>query len=106
MLEHLKALTWHFRAQDRLIWAIAPYAEPARRKDGTVYYRPRRAAESGTEGWACVDDAARAALLALQIAEQSMASTRLPEYDRQPSRQEALDWARRWMSLVRYMQLS
>ncbi len=50
-----------------------------------------RAAESGTEGTACIDDAARAALLACQIAEQMPASA-------------ALRWARRWLSFVLYMQ--
>lgn len=102
MLAHLQAMTWRFRAQGQLIWAIAPYSEPVRQTNGTVRYRPRRAAETGNEGWACVDDAARAALLALQIAERAIHKDGVPD----DTGQRALRWARRWLSLVRYMQLS
>lgn len=102
MLAHLQALTWRFRAQGQSVWAIAPYSEPVRQAKGKVRYRPRRAAETGNEGWACVDDAARAALLALQIAETSLHAG--DEFN--DTGQRALRWARRWLSLVRYMQLS
>jgi hypothetical protein len=89
-------LTWIFEAEGHRVWAMAPYAEPVTSSDGTVEYQIRRAAESGDEGLGCVDDAARAALLALSL------------YEREGSAQggDALRWARRWLTLVRYMQLS
>lgn len=101
MLAHLQALTWRLRTPHRAVWAVAPYAEPVRRRDGTVVFRPRRAAETGEEGWACVDDAARAALLALHIAE----SRGDQDDDERETRHAALLWARRWLTFVRYMQL-
>lgn len=69
------------------VWGIAIYAE---REQGGLQETP--AAESGFEGVACVDDVARAALLAL----------RLHQLDGAPV---GLKIARRWLSFVEYMQL-
>jgi hypothetical protein len=110
VLAHLQALTWRFRADGRPVWAIAPYAEPVVGTGGAISYRPRRAAESGDEGWACVDDAARATLLALGIASVRARDLGAPPRA-SPARllvstaREPLLWARRWLSFVRYMQL-
>lgn len=103
MLGHLRALSWRFEADGRTVWAIAPYGEPVLRLDGTVVYRPRMAAESGIEGWSCVDDCARAALLALEITERDERASTGP--DAEATRAAALEWAERWMTFVRYMQL-
>jgi len=69
------------------VWGIAIYAEREERG-----LRESLAAESGFEGVACVDDVARAALLAL----------RLHQLDGVPV---GLKIARRWLSFVQYMQL-
>jgi hypothetical protein len=116
MLAHLRSLTWRFKADGHTIWAVAPYAEPRQRADGKIVYRHRHAAETGHEGLACVDDAARAALLALALVEQQgqmpaessgwahadgpSLAERLPAGAR-----TALQWAERWLTFVRYMQL-
>ncbi len=110
MLAHLQALTWQFEAEGQRVWAIAPYAEPETLPDGTIGYRIRRAAESGDEGLACVDDGARAVLLALALVERSQ---RGPSSPRPAGRGaggeepvgDALRWAERWVTFVRYMQL-
>jgi hypothetical protein len=90
VLAHLQALTWTFWARRREIAAISVYAEPHETPAGTVY-RAVRAADRGDEGLACVDDAARAVVLALQLAEAGDTA--------------AIAWARRWLSFVEYMQL-
>lgn len=103
MLNHLRQLSWRMVVNGCVVWGLAPYAEPAPRPDGTVEYRPRRAAESGDEGISCVDDCARAALLALSIAERSGAFAG-GAGDRSDGAQ-ALLWGRRWLAFGRYMQL-
>lgn len=114
MLAHLQALSWQFDAGGEPIWALSPYAEPDPQPDGTVRYRARRAAETGDEGVACVDDAARAALLALAIAERSGCTHAAADAGKAsgPVSPEAADnattallWAQRWLSFVRFMQL-
>jgi len=90
VLAHLQALTWTFRAGRREIAAISVYAEPEETPGGVVY-RAVRAAQSGDEGLACVDDVARAVVLALWLAEAGDVA--------------ALSWARRWLTFVTYMQL-
>jgi hypothetical protein len=125
VLAHLQALTWQFEAEGTHIWALAPYAHPESLPDGTVRYHIRRAAESGDEGLACVDDAARAALLALALvearggvqgadghagAQMTQATARVPVGGAQGGgldpAGEALRWAERWLTFVRYMQLA
>ena len=110
MLAHLQALTWRFAPNGHPVWAIAPYAETVTRADGTLAFRPRRAAETGDEGWACVDDAARAALLALAIAAHDMSGKPSALLSARRTHlttiaQRSLLWTRRWLSFVRYMQL-
>lgn len=100
MLGHLVALTWRFTADGEEIYAIAPYGEPVSEVSGASGYRPRRAAETGIEGWACVDDVARAVLLALELAE-----TRASEAGEDEADRDALLWVRRWAAFLRYMQL-
>lgn len=107
MLAHLQQLSWRMSVDGAGVWGLAPYAEPVPRADGTLEYRPRRAAESGDEGVSCVDDCARAALLALSLAEREGAF-QLPMLGGSPPRTQGSDayrWARRWLSFVRYMQL-
>lgn len=91
MFEHLDALTWSFRAGRERAYAISVYAEPTPTARGVVY-TPRIAAESGMEGVACVDDVARASLLA----------TYAFEHDGEKG---AATLARRWLRFVHYMQL-
>lgn len=91
MFRHLDALSWSFATATGRARAISVYAEPARSARGTVY-TPRVAAESGMEGLACVDDVARASILATLAYERdgdTAAATR----------------ARRWLRFVSYMQL-
>ena len=89
LLQYLKALTFDFEREGRLVSCVLVYSEPDPDREG--YYRPIVAAESGFEGIACVDDTARAALLALDV------------YERTGSR-SALALAKRWLSFVEYMQ--
>jgi hypothetical protein len=91
LLRHLAALSESFEHESSSISYIHVYAVPSAEDDGRSSLEFIRAAESGPEGIACVDDAARAALLACQIYEQHAA---LP----------ALRWAQRWLSFVLYMQ--
>jgi hypothetical protein len=91
MFAHLRHLTWAFDSQNGPVHAIHVYSEPMDTPSGTVYL-PRRAADSGDEGLACVDDVARAVVLALQAFTDS-----------KDERHAAL--ARDWMTFVRYMQL-
>ncbi len=92
MFDHLRALTWTFDASAGPIHAISIYSEPRETPAGTVYV-PRRAAESGDEGRACVDDVARAVVLALEAYSDS-----------HDERHATL--AREWLAFVRYMQLA
>jgi len=68
---------------------VLVYSEPDPERPGL--YRPIVAADSGFEGIACVDDTARAALLALDV------------YERTRS-QSALRLAKRWLTFLDYMQ--
>jgi hypothetical protein len=92
MFDHLRALTWTFEVGTGPIHSIYIYSEPQETPTGTVY-RPRRAAESGDEGLACVDDVARAVVLALEAYADSRD-------------QGHAQLARDWLTFVHYMQLS
>ncbi|HEV2237264.1 MAG TPA: hypothetical protein VGR57_11440, partial [Ktedonobacterales bacterium] len=92
MFDHLRTLTWTFDAGNGPIHTISIYSEPRDTPTGTVYV-PRRAAESGDEGLACVDDVARAVVLALEAYSDS-----------HDARHATL--AREWLAFVRYMQLA
>ncbi len=89
LLGYLESLTYDFERDGNLISAILTYAEPNPERPGTLH--AVIAADTGYEGIACVDDTARAALLALKI------------YERSRSR-KALGLARRWLTFVEYMQ--
>lgn len=90
ILRHLYRLTNTFTYRGRTISYINIYARPIvegrRRTFETII-----AHESGMEGIACVDDVARAAILALQTYEQT-------------GNPEALRIALEWMSFIEYMQ--
>jgi hypothetical protein len=107
VLAHLQRLSWRMTVRSGVVWGLAPYAEPVARADGTLDFRPRRAAESGDEGVSCVDDCARAALLALGLAEGTGALPSFTHGALSPRGRggEAFRWALRWLSFVRYMQL-
>lgn len=87
VLGYLDALTYTFQADGREISCVLIYSEP--RSDGQ--YKLVVAAETGFEGIACVDDTARAALLALAVHERS-------------GSRKALKMAERWLEFVLYMQ--
>lgn len=89
LLHYLKALTFDFGRDGQQVSAILIYAEPDPNAPG--HLRAVVAADTGFEGIACLDDTARAALLALGV------------YERSHSR-AALALARRWLSFVEYMQ--
>lgn len=89
VLQYLKALTFDFDRDGQHVSCVLIYSEPDPEVEGQ--YRPIVAAESGFEGVACVDDTARAALLALEV------------YERTGSR-SALQLAKRWLTFVEYMQ--
>jgi hypothetical protein len=89
LLSYLEALTFSIDVDGKRISPVLVYAEPDPERPGA--YRPRVAADTGYEGIACVDDTARAALLALAVYEQGK--------DRR-----ALRLARRWLAFVQYMQ--
>jgi hypothetical protein len=91
LFRHLETLTWSFIADAQPVYAIYVYSEPRETAGGTIY-APRMAAESGPEGLACVDDVARAALLAMFAHERS-------------GERHLSTLARRWLSFVYYMQL-
>lgn len=91
MFRHLESLTWSFVADAEPVYAICVYSEPRETARGPIY-APRMAAESGLEGLACVDDVARATLLATVA------------YERSRERHLAR-LARRWLSYLYYMQL-
>jgi hypothetical protein len=91
MFRHLESLTWSFVAGGEPVYAICVYSEPRKTAHGIIY-APVIAAESGLEGLACVDDVARAALLATLEYERSR--------EKHPAR-----LAHRWLSYISYMQL-
>lgn len=90
LLRHCKRLTRSFIADGRRISYIHIYARPvtARREPPLEFITAK---ESGFEGIACVDDVARAAVLALQA------------YERLGFR-SALHLARGWLNFVLYVQ--
>ncbi len=88
LLGYLDALTFDFEREGQDVSCVMVYAEPNPR-DGQ--YHCVVASDAGHEGIACVDDTARAALLALGV------------YERTHSRR-ALSLARRWLTFVKYMQ--
>jgi hypothetical protein len=90
LLRHCQRLTRSFIADGRRISYIHIYARPvgSRREPPLEFIT---AMESGFEGIACVDDVARAAVLALQA------------YERLNFR-SALSLARGWLNFVLYMQ--
>lgn len=90
LLQHLESLTWTFDAEGQRVSAIYVYAEPQHTDHGLVY-APVIAADSGMEGLACVDDVARAVLLASQLAERT-------------GDPHAADVAHRWLTFLPYMQ--
>ncbi len=90
VLLHLLRLSHEVAARPG-VWAVAVYAET--QPDGTTAILDERlAAETGFEGVACVDDVARAALLALRLYELEAETV-------------ALKIAERWLSFLDYMQL-
>jgi hypothetical protein len=89
LLDYLRALSFDFQRNDQTVSAVLIYAEPDPASPG--HYHAVVAADTGYEGVACVDDTARAALLALGV------------YERCGSR-AALALARRWLTFVEYMQ--
>ena len=91
LLRHLAAISESFEHESGPISYVHTYAMPSPTDDGTASLEFIRAAESGTEGIACIDDAARAALLACEVYEQQRVSS-------------ALQLARLWLNFVLYMQ--
>ncbi|MGI8825549.1 MAG: hypothetical protein ACR2JC_07880 [Chloroflexota bacterium] len=89
VLRYLQTLTHTFAHDGENISAVLIYAKPDPDHDGQ--YTAVAAADTGYEGIACVDDTARAVLLALDV------------YERTHSRQ-ALGLARSWLTFVEYMQ--
>ena len=90
VLRHLRYLTHSFAHRGRRISYINIYARP-RESAHDADLESITARESGFEGIACVDDAARAAILALRAYEQIGAV-------------EALELAQAWLGFVQYMQ--
>jgi len=88
LLSYLETLTFDFQREGQDVSCVLVYAEP-NEEDGL--YHCVVAQDMGHEGIACVDDTARAALLALGV------------YERTRSRR-ALALARRWLTFVAYMQ--
>jgi hypothetical protein len=91
MFAHLRHLTWTFDGDAGPVHAIHVYSGPVETPTGIVYV-PRRAADSGDEGLGCVDDVARAVVLALEAYSDS-----------HDERHATL--ARDWLTFVHYMQL-
>lgn len=89
MLSYLEALTFTFVFEGKRVSPVLIYAIPD--PDAPGRYIPVQAEDSGYEGIACVDDTARAALLALALYEQTQ-------------NLQALRLARRWLTFVQYMQ--
>jgi hypothetical protein len=90
VLRHLHHLTRSFVHDGERISYVGIYARPSgsRREPPFTFITAR---ESGFEGIACVDDAARAAMLALQVYEET-------------GDPAALRLARVWLGFVTYMQ--
>lgn len=89
MLNYLDALTFDFEREGHTVSCVLIYAEPD--PDQAGHYQFVVAQDSGYEGIACVDDTARAALLALGVCEQTGDA-------------RALALAKRWLTFVAYMQ--
>jgi len=89
LLDYLAALTVDFEREGRQASAVLIYAEPD--PDVKDKYHPIVAQETGFEGIACLDDTARAAVLALGVFERTRSRT-------------ALTLAKRWLTFVEYMQ--
>jgi hypothetical protein len=89
LLRYLDALTFDFEREGKRVSCVLIYAEPDPEREHV--YHPVLAADTGIEGIACLDDTARAALLALAV------------YEKSHSRR-ALALARRWLTFVEYMQ--
>jgi hypothetical protein len=89
VLQYLKALTFDFDRDGKRVSCVLVYSRPDPEVDGQ--YLPVVAADTGFEGVACLDDTARAAVLALEV------------YERTGSR-SALALAKRWLTFVEYMQ--
>jgi hypothetical protein len=89
LLDYLSALTFDFERDGQTVSAVLIYAEPDPDVEGI--YHALVARETGYEGIACLDDTARAAVLALGVYESS-------------GLRRALDLARRWLTFVEYMQ--
>ncbi len=89
-LRHLRRLTRSFIRDGERISYVCVYARP-RSSDPEAPLELIPARETGIEGIACVDDAARAAILALQVHEETGSNG-------------ALDLARAWLRFVTYMQ--
>lgn len=90
VLRHLRHLTRSFVHDGERISYVGIYARPSgsRREPPFTLLTAR---ESGFEGIACLDDAARAAMLALQVYEET-------------GDPAALRLARAWLRFVTYMQ--
>lgn len=89
LLSFLDALTFTFGFEGKRVSPVLIYAVPD--PDHPGRYTPIQAEDSGYEGIACVDDTARAAVLALAVYEQTHDA-------------RALRLARRWLTFVQYMQ--
>lgn len=88
-LNYLKSLTYTFERDGDSIDCLLIYAEPD--PQSPTQRVAVVANDTGYEGIACVDDTARAVLLALAIHERT-------------GSQDALEWGKRWLSFVTYMQ--
>src|SRR5438132_4110012 len=98
VLRHLRRLTQSFVQEGQRIAYIHVYARPlAPGRDPPLEFLT--AQESGFEGIACVDDAARAALLALQT--HALLAVQPQEQERAAV---ALGLAQDWLRFVTYMQ--
>jgi hypothetical protein len=89
ILQHLVRLSETFSHEAGDIPFLHVYARPGKRAGQPLEFI--KAAESGPEGIACIDDVARAALLALQVYEEMRSDG-------------ALQAARAWLDFVLYMQ--
>src|SRR5581483_10862419 len=89
ILQHLIRLSETFTHEATDIPFLHVYARPGKQREVPLEFVA--AAESGPEGIACIDDVARAALLALQVYEETHAAT-------------VLKAARAWLDFVLYMQ--
>jgi len=90
ILRHLIEISGAFAIDAEQIAYVHVYAEPADPDDNATFH-PIRAAESGREGIACVDDVARAVILALQAYRQLHVPV-------------ARDLGRTWLGFLGHMQ--